>query len=341
LAWVTWRWVERPFRFGGLRKYSTPVLITALLLVSTFGGYVWLNQGLIERSSVRALSFMTQDLVFELPEDHSSWCAAQSQWASDAICFLHESTTHPTSALIGDSHAQALFPGLATALEEQEGNLVVVGAAGCPPLLDVYSSDTSKSDQRSCLDKMTPAIEAVVKDPTINRVYLTGRGALYVSGDGFGSYRDSYNGDWTLRFISENAGDLKNPEAYQAGLQLTVKTLLEAGKKVLFLHDVPELGFDPRTCMPDRPFAPAGSQRWPCGVGKTVFLNRYANFEQLVDEVLEDFPEVTQVHLSEALCDDRFCIGALPDMLLYRDDDHLSERGSHWVIRRLQDSGVL
>lgn len=328
LAWLTYRWVERPFRYGILQSHAAPLLLSGAVLVAGLGGLTWHFNGLAERNSVKVLSVMTQDLVDDLEPEDSGLCGRISP---DVFCAGDAES--PTSVLVGDSHARALFPGMRELLHQSEESLLLVSAAGCPPLMGVWSSETPDLDQRHCIERMSDSLEFLASVPDITTFYLTGRGPLYVTGEGFGHYRDNYRGLWTLKW-AEAIGDQRdgqtksNAEVYELGLRKTLLTLTEAGKRVVFIHDVPELGFDIRSCMPSRPLAPPSYQRHPCGVTVAVFNERYRSFQHLVESVLADFPSVEQKYLASAFCDDALCKGANDKRLFYRDDDHLSAYGS-------------
>jgi peptidoglycan/LPS O-acetylase OafA/YrhL len=328
LAWLTYRWIERPFRYGPLKSHAAPLLLSGAIAMAGLGGLTWQFDGIAERDSVRVLSLMTQDLVDELEAEDTGLC---DRLNSGVFCTGYADS--PASVLVGDSHARALFPGMREVLHRTGESLLLVSAPGCPPLMGVWSSETPDLDQRHCIERMSDSLEFLASVPDITTFYLTGRGPLYTTGRGFGNYRDNYQGLWTLKW-AEAVGDQRdeqtksNVEVYELGLRKTLLTLNKAGKRVIFIHDVPELGFDIRSCMPSRPLAPPSYQRHPCGVTVAVFNERYQSFQHLVESVLADFPSVEQKYLASAFCDDALCQGANDKRLFYRDDDHLSAYGS-------------
>jgi hypothetical protein len=58
----------------------------------------------------------------------------------------------------------------------------------------------------------------------------------------------------------------------------------------------------------------------------------------MVQTILSARPAVHVVDLATALCDEAWCYGARDGVLFYIDDDHLSHRGSAYVVRRLWDA---
>ena len=74
-----------------------------------------------------------------------------------------------------------------------------------------------------------------------------------------------------------------------------------------------------------------------CAVSRNDFESRTKDFKRLVDNILAQRPEVKVVDLSEALCDKDWCYGSKNGALFYIDDDHLSQTGSAYVVRKLWD----
>jgi len=84
----------------------------------------------------------------------------------------------------------------------------------------------------------------VIADPAIEEVILTSRGPLYTSGEGFGNISGDHFGKWMLFERGQEPGKEPNTTVFVKGLSRTLDALLLSGKKVTFVHDVPELGFD-------------------------------------------------------------------------------------------------
>ena len=113
--------------------------------------------------------------------------------------------------------------------------------------------------------------------------------------------------------------------------------VLAAGKKITYLHDVPELGFDIRRCASFRPLSLTPKGPESCAVSRKDFEARTKTFKRMVDKLLAQRPGIKVIDLSEALCDDDWCHGSKNGVLFYIDDDHLSQRGSAFVVNRLWD----
>jgi len=334
LAWVTCRWIEPVLRRGIYRKFKFLFLIFSMALVCLAGFYIARHEGLTFRSAVQLAEKQTQDLDFKL--------ARRLGWLCDEPVYqpseCHYTGLHPSGVVVGDSHAPRIYSALRQLYSERGIDLALLASAGgCPPLLDVVSQTRKGPDDRECLSRLTLPLRAIIDDPSLTAVILVSRGPLYTTGKGFGDFRGNNFSDWVLRFDHEAVGQRSNAEIFSVGLDKTLAELLAAGKKVTFLFDVPEVGFNIATCIRHRPFSIHKKFRDPCGLPRADFEARNFAFKQMILPILRKYPSVHVVDLSAALCDENFCYAGKDDVLFYSDDDHLSHRGADYVVDRLRD----
>jgi hypothetical protein len=72
-------------------------------------------------------------------------------------------------------------------------------------------------------------------------------------------------------------------------------------------------------------------------VSREIFEARTQSFKRMVNTILEQRPSLNVIDLSNALCDEDWCYGSKDGVLFYIDDDHLSLRGSAYVVGKLWD----
>lgn len=159
LAWATYEFVEHPLRFGQ-SKWAYPLASTlmALMLISGFAGYaVYAEDGLPSRSSA------TSNLVYDGEIGSEGYFAylntkfysctpaiARQEAATFSLkfgpvkrCYQSKETGPIDLAIIGDSHAESLFLGLAEALPSK--NVVYYIGSNEAPILDPDKSRTFQS----------------------------------------------------------------------------------------------------------------------------------------------------------------------------------------------------
>lgn len=333
LAFLSTHFLERPIRYGFKAKAKTTLSITAMVILGGVGLVTFMQGGFEGRISNREVKAQLADLNFDIPES-AGWYCDELQHDSPRC---HSTGPDPSVVVIGDSHALTIYSALRERFRAKGQDIGLYGGSdGCPPLLNVVIQDQG-GDFRNCLKKGTQAIRRIIADPNIREVIMTSRGPMYTTGLGFGDIESPQFGNWVLHFEGEEQGATDNSTVFSKGLTQTLDALLAAGKKVTFLHDVPELGFDIRSCFSFRPLSIASTNPYNCSVSRADFEKRTSAFKAMVDKILAQRPEVKVINLSKALCDEKRCYGAKDGALFYIDDDHLSHRGSTYVVSQLWD----
>ena len=140
LAWLTYRFVERPVRFGGWRASprAVPALASASVVIALAGAAVSLGavRTSIDRSSAFASTY-TYDFRNGYRGQRCQLGGAQEPENFDPACvdagFGQDGTR---SVLIwGDSHAAHLYPGLRAIQRQERLTLAQFTRDGCEPLV--------------------------------------------------------------------------------------------------------------------------------------------------------------------------------------------------------------
>ena len=334
LSLLTYFFIERPIRFGNHQKAKTYTLITLMVITTGIGFFTYISDGFKSRFANQSIEVQLSDLTFDIPTSTEWYCSDSSNEGPRCL----SSGPEPTTVVIGDSHALTIYAGLVERFKAKGQALGLYGGSdGCPPLLNVVIQDLG-GDTRNCLKKGTQAIRRVIEDPAIKEVILTSRGPMYTTGKGFGDIEATQFGTWVLHFEGEDSGLRSNEEVFLMGLADTLDALLAANKNVTFLHDVPELGFDIRSCFTFRPVVISNKVMDPCAVKKSDFMARTELHRAGVNQILSQRTEIKVIDLAQALCNDEWCFGSKNEVLFYMDDDHLSLRGADYVVRQLWDN---
>lgn len=136
-----------------------------------------------------------------------------------------------------------------------------------------------------------------------------------------------------LRAVSGRAGGDRLPRlSAEHGLARTLDALARAGKKVVFVHQVPELGFDPRRCLTEfRQLTPR-----PCIVERAAVDARQKQYREAVRRVLAQHQGVYEFDPVPRLCGPAACSPFdEQDQPVYQDDDHINWRGAERLAREL------
>ncbi len=326
LAWLTYRLLERPLRFGKYAAFKACLLIGAVSVCGVSGYYIYKKDGFPSRFT--ELTQQTQQFLWPETLNRNEACKALHPDAEGDYCLTNATTETERIILIGDSHAKHTYPGLAAALPSARG-MTQLGNGGCLPFTDTESTGVGGTDP--CVASINKALQ-ITKNDQVKTVILTSRGPLYLTGKGFGDV-DVHN-----RYIAnKNHPDIKDPSLiFELGMRDTLSQLQKYNKKVIVVLDVPELGFDPKNCVESRPLRLTDKAiKSPCAVPRKEFEARNKIYRDLIQSVAKDFPNVSVFDAAAPFCDDNWCWAMKDGKMLYRDDDHLSIDGSNFLAQEL------
>ncbi|QQG64542.1 acyltransferase family protein [Desulfobulbus oligotrophicus] len=141
LSWLTYRFVEQRVRFGRPAAGKTPALVVLMVLFGCIGISTAQNSGWPFRSINILNKEIGQVQQYNWNKDYRrGTCFLDATLeTSDAyadVCTSVSTPGRPVVMLWGDSHAAALYKGLAVQAERLAFNLSQLTASGCPPIFD-------------------------------------------------------------------------------------------------------------------------------------------------------------------------------------------------------------
>ncbi len=322
LSWLTWLFVEQPARRSPLvspKRAFSAAGIAATLTFALAGSVIMLGGIPLRLSSgMAALADAAHDID---PRDaHCSAISAKSIEA-DKLCRIgNASAVSPTFVLWGDSHANAEMPGVDDAAKRAGITGVIATDPGCPPLIGLEV--TFPGQKQQCRKVNTQVLDYIRRTSTIDTVILAGRWAIYAEGTAYGpesmlpiTLRDSTKGS-----VSRN--DYFN--LFRHALEKTVLSLQKAGKRVVLVGPVPEVGWNVPKWLAIENIAHSPHRIAP----------RYAAFLERQEPVLRELSDlkghrgVAIVYPHRVLCGRENCEIIKDGHPLYIDDDHLSVHGA-------------
>ncbi|MET1756678.1 acyltransferase family protein [Novosphingobium sp. RD2P27] len=323
LGALSWRYVERPFRQSPPRSSRTEIrmftaAVGSIAAVFALGSVIYLARGFPQRfpEKVRVLSAYA-----------GSQNALADECSSTGLQLMRSSPCtigNPASASVflwGDSHAGALYG----ALQEisRSGPSTIYGATPrCPPLLGIGTN-------AECIAGNQQRLDYVLGHPEISTVILAARWSLYSRGRATRYGPAETNAD--LPVLEDSNGTpypqftAQAREGLRRGLYDLVHTLLAAGKHVVIMYPVPEMGYD----IPSTMARLAAEGRMPnaFAIPERGFLHRQRFSIPLLDG-LGNHPNLKRVYPDRTLCPSDRCLGFVDGTPLYFDSHHLSIPGS-------------
>ena len=302
LAWLTWRLVERPLRFGQAR-HNVAILAGLMAALAAGGAYIWSSAGMPQRAAIVDNARHQKSLV--LVEDVQNAAACKKRYGFDSLykyCLLARPGQDPTVVLLGDSHAYHVVAGLTKYYNSQGENLLYLGTRhpywGLDPGNEPYQQATQGMLEQAL---GTASIRTVV----------------------FSTHLRLDDSTPAARVIHAAARD-------------TIRRFVEAGKQVILMEDVPILSFDPRACI-KRAGIVSSATRSPCALPRTEVDRQTPGNDALVAGMLREFPSVELFRTRDLMCDDKLCWAMKDGELLYRDKDHLSYEGDLYIGKKFAE----
>lgn len=313
LAWLTYRLIEQPVRFGGSPRLKVRILAGLMLAVAIAGMHASATDGIKSRQKVRN---DINGTAFEWPESKIRHPGCAEAVGTTLIPYCLKSASHaPAAALIGDSHANSIFDYFDGYFSRQGRGIIMLGKAGCPPFLMV------ERGQSACPEVMSEIVRYLAQNPDIRDVYITGRFAAAQSGRDFGeATKDDF---YPMKLLSKPL-EQDRGEIFRTGFSLMLDALEKSGKRITIVFDVPELDFEPKSCIRNQ-------DNGQCFIERDKVLARQAAYREIVASLREKHA-FGVADLMEPFCDKDKCIAQHEGRILYRDKHHLSSHGNAYLL---------
>ena len=107
----------------------------------------------------------------------------------------------------------------------------------------------------------------------------------------------------------------------------TLKPLIESGKKVYLVDDVPHFPFSPERCK----FVYGNFEKSVCTTDIKSTLDDEKKYESELQITLRQLPAVKFISLRNIFCDRSSCSMVRNHELMYRDRNHLNILGSRFI----------
>tara|TARA_X000000950_G_C13869422_1_gene642263 strand:- start:94 stop:2052 length:1959 start_codon:yes stop_codon:yes gene_type:complete len=315
IAWFSWRYVERPFRnkakITKQRIFQFSILGTLFFIL--VGTLIIHNEGFKNRNY--ELNQLSTKLAWPAEGNISNGCI--SKFGGDQYCVVSDVTQPISMLLIGDSHANHFFIGLDNYLKQKGENLLMLGAGGCPPLIDVDMGFHHEHGVKlKCFDRMNTLYKNTFNNNNISRVYLSF--AQHTLFDMRLSFIDIQN---EINFSTDRYKSIK------AALIRTINYFKKQGSEVVIIEDLPDSNIeeyaacifwkrDENSCLQ-----------------KLMLKETTKQYDLLLTELESEGYKVMRTQKGlEYFPYTNFSDKDVTNNFLYRDNTHLSKEGSTYVI---------
>jgi peptidoglycan/LPS O-acetylase OafA/YrhL len=291
LSVLSYRVIENPIResrkLAGSKRYSfAMVALLALIGIST--SFAWRKVSVLKAAEPGQLRFdiAHKDYAVSLLNDKCTTDVFETQVKS---CSFGIDNSPNTIVLFGDSHAAQWFPALEPISKTRGFRLVTLVKLGCGAVDAPIYNDRGRFNVE-CGQWREKALQKIAQmNPALTVVTSSEKYRL-------------------------------TDEQWRNGTDSVVKNLAAASQEVLILRDTPAGDFDIPSCLARRQwrpfFVPASSCQFSFSRTSMIYDFEIAAAAR--------YKNVMTADLSSRICPSGICTGLRGNLVMYRDNDHLT-----------------
>lgn len=339
LGYLSWRFVERPFRSKSQfsRRYIFSTSAVGLLLFMIIGLTGHFMEGYGFRFSPESREILRTNMsVFE-DKISACWDRIESSPNIEGGCELGVTNGDPDFALIGDSHAGAIQNEISSVAKEYGLRGIGLSYRSCPPLINVDPVDRQSASALSCkaLRNNLFSDEAIQKLPkyivVLARWPLLIEKERYVNGSG---YQES-GSSWVWDLGSTSGRDYS--ESMGGVIVSSFDKFISAGKTLVVIYPIPEMGWSVPEYLAKAEHSKIELNNEVASESYDRFLERNKNAYSVLASVGKG-ERIINVYPEDVLCDKNvksICHAYFNGHSLYYDDDHLSGYGAKLLSKEI------
>lgn len=337
LAYISWRYIEKPFRTRGVFDRKS------IFLFSTIGTILFIAIGIAGHLS-NGWDSRVDDRF--LVKDKQTDCNA-AEFHPDKVCNLVDKDLNAT-ILIGDSHAGALAYEMQAAFERNNASLLHLRKVGCPPIENIYRADNGpvkKLGNESCYQFNKGMYHFIESHKEIRNVVMSARWTLNMEGTRFNNQeggiekREDPHFDLVVNGKPEYHPDYNHRSLIADAYVKSVHRLLDMGKKVVLIYPVPEAGWSVPNYLYKYQMIHT-AEDISADIGSTsyaVFKKRNKRSYDALDNIGKH-PNLFRIYPENIFCNqtvkDR-CVVHNNSASYYKDNNHLSNAASKLIINEV------
>ncbi len=209
-----------------------------------------------------------------------------------------------------------------------------IGYTACPPVPGVVVIGGMSAGTR-CTEYNAIAEAWLMSHSEIETVLLAARHAVYLEGEtGAWGPAEGLGGPQIVIPPVPGFTDATLAEAYRLRFSALVERLLKAGRKVVMIYPVPEVGYDVPTTWALR-YIHQGADKATFDRPRTMYQHRQKEVLPILNYVVTTHG-IVKLDPAELFCNSLACMTEKDGSLLYYDDDHLSTAGAYLLGRKLE-----
>jgi peptidoglycan/LPS O-acetylase OafA/YrhL len=349
LSYLSWKFIEKPFRKPGFISRSQVFAFAALgtLLFTSIGLAGHLNHGFRERfpqgpawDAISGVSWK-KNLRCD-PKPHGDLVGVL------IACEFGDLDSKETILIYGDSHAAVMLEELNIHLKLLNLKGVLLQLDGCLAVPQVYAQSTV-SDPKQCEMKFQNLL-TYIKNSGAKKLIVSRRWTLnlypipgeidslgFVNSDG-GKERRRYDEYFAISSTNTETTEAKKKKA---AIQHLLDGFLSTGLKIYLIYPVPEIGWDvPLFNMSH--YIQFGNIPDQISISHSDFIQRNRFIHNIFSEYEKNI-NIVPIKPESIFCNTIIrnrCAAQHGGQTFYFDDDHLSDTGVQFLIKKIFTTGL-
>jgi peptidoglycan/LPS O-acetylase OafA/YrhL len=327
MAYISWRWVESPFRNKNRISKST-VLTFALfgiIFYSLVGFGLHKESGLPQRVNfeeelIRSFDRPSADECFDIPFNHIN-----DKWG----CYLGASNANIDYILFGDSHSLSLKELVDDIGKKNNLSIFYTGSSGCIPFLGIHIN--RKDQYKNNCYLLNNRVARFANNNDIKGIILSSKWAYYTN--------DVYDRS-SFQFISNSEQGPYSIEesinSFRNGLDLTAQKYLASNIPIHIISQPPHQLKNPESLY----FLVKK------GLGSienlSVKQEDFGNLEKITKDIfMKKLDDINYHYIFDIFCQNFVCSFGTHTHSYYYDDNHLSKFGAEKLRETIKEIFLL
>lgn len=308
LAEVSYRFVETRFRYAQMSKRAAATTFVAMpmVLAGSLVGIGRLTSNFLPLFPAEFRSVYAQATDADWVGGRGLSCWGQTDVTSSDVCSVG-AADGKRAVLWGDSHAYQFVYFFDMLGKDYRYSVHDLTRPACPPVANPGVSPGKQLDS-DCRAYNAKVMQYLLESQTIDTVFVAATWASYLGSD-----------SPDARF---------KPGQMVSDMESTFRKLIESGKKIVLLDDVPAIPENRINCQLYNRL-PFGAEQRDCGFPATsTYALRDANYA-IIDPVVKAIPSIKVLHTFGVTCAGETCEVSSEGVPLYRNNDatHLNLTG--------------
>lgn len=333
LAYLSWRYVEIPFRkrreIGRRSIFLFSFLFSLFFICVGLIGVWQANRGV---ANSQMLDMATYERQLK-----SCWGSIERDQKLESACVLGNESLSPTFALLGDSHAGSLLFMLDKEAKSHNLGGRNLSYRSCPPLSTALPLSSEVGDI-TCYELRKNFFTVLEESPgqLPDFIIVNARWALLAETTRYKNQDGGMEsgGGW-IWSIPSSGGDYYS--VMRQEIVSSINKIIHSGKTVVLVYPVPEMGWDIPRVLTKHKFLDGQIYPNAGSISYDDFLMRNKRAISMLDSIPQS-ENILRIRPDKIFCDTFIkarCISHLDGLPLYFDNNHLSNFGSSFLVSQI------